>query len=58
MALVLVEGESQIAAIINASNANSTSATNGATSQVAFDTHHFATMVAVTILGMVFVTLL
>ena len=57
MALVLVEGERQIAEILNASNA-STDATSDSTSQVAFDAHRHATVVFSTVLGLLLIKLL
>lgn len=58
MALVLVEGESQIAAVVNASNANSTDATSGSTSELGLETCHRATMAAVSVLGLLLAILL
>ena len=57
MALVLVEGEEQIAKIVNASNA-STDATSDSTSHVAFDAHRHATVVFSTVLGLLLIKLL
>lgn len=57
MALVLVEGERQIAEILNASNA-STDATSDSNSQVGFDAQCRATMVFITVLGLLLIVLL
>lgn len=55
MALVLVEGEEQIAKMVNASN-TTTDATSGSTSsQINFDAHRHATLV--TALGLLLILL-
>jgi len=55
MALVLVEGEEQIAKIVNASNTSTDATNDSTTSQVNFDAHRHATMV--TALGLLLILL-
>jgi hypothetical protein len=60
MGLVLVEGEVQIAQIVNTPNAStaSTGATSDSTSPVVSDTHRRTTMVFFTVLGVLLIVLL